>query len=130
MKNARVQVAVRIRPMLESERKRGEKATTKMSPDGNGILVSNGGRKSSSYQFDKVLDPQLDQDEVYETTDISSYLNKVIDGYHATIFAYGQTGSGKTHTMEGYRYNKDSDPILEDGEHVGIVPRAIGELFD
>lgn len=28
-------------------------------------------------------------------------INKVVEGYHATIFAYGQTGSGKSFTMEG-----------------------------
>lgn len=28
-------------------------------------------------------------------------LDRVIEGYHSTIFAYGQTGSGKTHTMQG-----------------------------
>ena len=29
-------------------------------------------------------------------------VNKVVNGFHATVFAYGQTGSGKTFTMEGY----------------------------
>jgi hypothetical protein len=46
-------------------------------------------------------------------------VNKVVDGYHATIFAYGQTGSGKTYTMEGASQN---DP--------GIVQRAISGLYD
>ena len=38
-------------------------------------------------------------------------LQKVIEGYHATVFAYGQTGSGKTFTMEGYDYETDNENI-------------------
>lgn len=26
-------------------------------------------------------------------------VNRVVEGYHSTIFAYGQTGSGKTYTI-------------------------------
>jgi Cdc6-like AAA superfamily ATPase len=32
---------------------------------------------------------------------MTSLINRVVDGYHSTIFAYGQTGSGKTYTIEG-----------------------------
>ena len=39
---------------------------------------------------------------------MSKLINKIIEGYHATIFAYGQTGSGKTYTMEGYEYYNKS----------------------
>ena len=35
-----------------------------------------------------------------------------------TLFAYGQTSSGKTHTMMG------------DGKYKGVIPKAIGEIFD
>ena len=46
-------------------------------------------------------------------------VQRVIEGYHSTIFAYGQTGSGKTYSIEG-----------GDGEEKeGIVPRAIRDLF-
>lgn len=41
------------------------------------------------------------QNDVYEGLGVSRLVNKVVEGYHATIFAYGQTGSGKTFTMEG-----------------------------
>ena len=38
MKNTRVKVAVRMRPLIPSEAKRGEKHSDNISPDGNGIL--------------------------------------------------------------------------------------------
>jgi len=58
-------------------------------------------------------------------------INKVIEGYNATIFAYGQTNSGKTYTMDGYKY------VMKDGkssisfskkEYWGIIPRSIEYL--
>ncbi len=52
-------------------------------------------------------------------------LDRVIEGYHSTIFAYGQTGSGKTHTMQGAE-------VVEDGQKTqlnGLIPKAVGNLF-
>jgi hypothetical protein len=46
-------------------------------------------------------------------------VERVIEGYHSTIFAYGQTGSGKTFTIEGG----------ETAANEGIIPRAIREAF-
>jgi len=42
--------------------------------------------------------------------------------------SYGQTGTGKTFTMEGER---SDDPSLswEDDPLVGIIPRAMSQLF-
>lgn len=64
------------------------------------------GERNSKKQFvfDKVLDSEIQQQELYEELGIASLLSKVVNGFHATIFAYGQTGSGKTYTMEGYEY--------------------------
>ncbi len=52
-------------------------------------------------------------------------LDRVIEGYHSTIFAYGQTGSGKTHTMQGA-------DVVEDGQKTqlnGLIPKAVASLF-
>jgi kinesin family protein 4/21/27 len=43
-------------------------------------------------------------------------VQKVIRGYHSTIFAYGQTGAGKTYTMEGYQYQ-----VTEKGKYVPMI---------
>ena len=46
-------------------------------------------------------------------------VERVVEGYHSTIFAYGQTGSGKTYTIEG-----GDKPETE-----GIVPKSMRDLF-
>lgn len=45
-------------------------------------------------------------------------VNKVVNGYHGTIFAYGQTSSGKTHTMLGTM------------ENPGIIRMAAEQIFE
>ena len=45
--------------------------------------------------------------------------------YNATVLAYGQTGSGKTYSMgTGFEVSATNE------ENVGIVPRAVRQLFD
>lgn len=63
-----------------------------------------GQKQSRVYRFDKVLRQSVTQDEVFQESYIPFMIQKVIDGFHSTVFAYGQTGSGKTYTMEGYKY--------------------------
>lgn len=61
---------------------------------------------------------------MYDGLGISKLINRVVDGYHGTIFAYGQTGSGKTYTMEGtdVRPGGVTSPRSgEEGEGVGIT---------
>lgn len=59
-----------------------------------------------TFKFDKIIDSQYSQEEVFEQLQVRGLISKVMEGFHATIFAYGQTGSGKTFTMEGYRYEE------------------------
>ena len=54
-----------------------------------------------------MLGPETTQEQVFEACNVSSLLDRTIEGYHATVFAYGQTGAGKTYTMEGYDYCLD-----------------------
>ncbi|CAK9109633.1 unnamed protein product [Durusdinium trenchii] len=74
--------------------------------------------------------------EVFQNAGVDSFLDSVLEGYHATVFAYGQTGSGKTHTMEGFVYQAGTQskapqvkPALTAPEKLGIVPRCIEGLF-
>lgn len=62
------------------------------------------------------------------------------------MFAYGQTGSGKTYTMfgqhwddnqsarqntlGGLRFDGDVDRFLQDKAQLGIIPRAIEQVFN
>lgn len=93
------------------------------------------------FKFDKVIDEEYSQKQVFDELHIKSLIGKVIDGYHATIFAYGQTGSGKTYTMEGYDYinsgpksavtgERNVKPVIKNNDNIGISIRAIKEVFD
>eukprot|EP00826_Nyctotherus_ovalis_P040255 TRINITY_DN3946_c0_g2_i2.p2 TRINITY_DN3946_c0_g2~~TRINITY_DN3946_c0_g2_i2.p2 ORF type:complete len:161 (-),score=48.13 TRINITY_DN3946_c0_g2_i2:41-523(-) len=66
---------------------------------------------------------------------IDQLIEKVMDGYHATIFAYGQTGAGKTFTMDGFNYmmnGKQGKVVIDRSERAswGIIPRAISYLYE
>ena len=82
------------------------------------------------YNFDTVFTQEHNQDEVYEGLGISGLINKVVEGYHATIFAYGQTGSGKTFTMEGNEREGDAAADLGSEQMTGITQRGVMELFE
>ena len=72
------------------------------------------------FMFDKVLKPNVTQEQVYGAA-AKSIVKDVLCGYNGTIFAYGQTSSGKTHTMEGVI----GDPGLQ-----GIIPRIVNDIFN
>eukprot|EP00347_Sterkiella_histriomuscorum_P021623 403333334 len=88
-----------------------------------------------TFKFDKIIDSQYSQEEVFDQLQIKPLIGKVIDGFHATIFAYGQTGSGKTYTMEGYKYEdakqneRAGKPIISENLDNGITIRSIREAF-
>lgn len=48
--------------------------------------------------FDKVLDQQASQKEIYVDM-VKPLVTKLLDGFYCTVLAYGQTGTGKTYTM-------------------------------
>lgn len=55
---------------------------------------------SKEYKFTKILAPEMDNDEVFETV-IRPLISRVLDGYNSLVIAYGQTGAGKTYTLLG-----------------------------
>jgi hypothetical protein len=97
------------------------------------------------YHFDEVFSDHTSQADLFLKSGVPSMVQKVLDGYNATVFAYGQTGSGKTFTMEGYNYesvkagpshaevtqvarpkvNLDAEP-----DKLGLVPRTIRFFFE
>ncbi|KAJ9459135.1 Kinesin-like protein unc-104 [Diplonema papillatum] len=125
-----VEVAVRVRPLLEKEQQRGEelclavasssKAVRLEKPPvvvGNTVLPSGG----QSWAFDHIFNPDTTQEDVMETIGTPAVHHAFL-GYHSCILAYGQTGSGKTYTMEG----------PDDGSAVtrGLIPRLCRKLFE
>ncbi|KAM6934559.1 kinesin heavy chain-like [Xenentodon cancila] len=109
-----VKVMCRFRPLSDAERIRGDKFIPKFNGEDTVVVAG------KPYVFDKVLLPNSEQVQVYETC-AKQIVKDVLGGYNGTIFAYGQTSSGKTHTMEGNLH----DPCF-----MGIIPRISRDIFD
>jgi len=145
-----VQVCVRMRPLLGWEQEAAHTSSTLELSTGAKGMVSLRARdgedtsaRTRNFRFDAVLGDSSTQQEAWELANADALVDKVVAGFHATVFAYGQTGSGKTHTMEGYNYNHhngSSAPSAEAGrarvrlkdtppEQLGLVPRSIQRLF-
>ncbi|XP_063961973.1 kinesin-like protein KIF19 [Lytechinus pictus] len=72
--------------------------------------------REKHYVFDRAFDETSTQEEVYSIT-TKGLIQRVTEGYNATVFAYGATGAGKTYTMLG----TDNEP--------GIMAQALNDLF-
>lgn len=82
------------------------------------ILSQNGDNQGKVFTLDQVYGANADQELIYNNI-ARPLLRDFLAGMNVTILAYGLTGSGKTYTMLG-----DIS-----GEHAGIVPRVLQELF-
>ncbi|XP_068600791.1 kinesin family member 4 [Brachionichthys hirsutus] len=115
-----VRVALRCRPMIEKERLEGCQSCLTFVPGEPQVIVGT----EKAFTYDYVFDPTAEQEEVF-TTAVSSLLDGLFKGYHATVLAYGQTGSGKTFSMGGtYTASQEKD------NSVGVIPRVIKRIFE
>lgn len=113
-----VQVALRIRPMVESEIANGYQRaleTVRKTPQ---VFVK--GMTDKSFTFNHVFDSDVTQEDFYNKA-VKNIVQNLFKGYNVTVLAYGQTGSGKTHTM-GTSYDGDQ-------EQMGVIQRAINDIF-
>ena len=103
-----------------------------MLDNANGQSNPGNTNRKKLYNFDQVFGMQQNQDDIYSGLGISNLINKVVEGYHATIFAYGQTGSGKSFTMEGNEreVEKLGDIARQNLEvQDGIIQKSVKDLF-
>lgn len=132
--NIQVYVRCRSRNQREIDEKSSVVIST-MGPQGKEVIFSASSSPLSyqkkTYTFDQVFGAESDQDLVFNTT-AKNYIEEMLHGYNCTIFAYGQTGTGKTYTMSGdlniLGDVNSKDKILL-GEHAGIIPRVLVDLF-
>lgn len=110
-----IKVAVRIRPLVDSEISRGCQTCLDVALNENQIIV----RSDKGFTYNYVFDQHSSQDQVYNVA-VESLVKKLFEGFNVTILAYGQTGSGKTHTM-GTCYAGEGD--------MGVIPRAVEDIF-
>jgi hypothetical protein len=123
MEEENVQVVLRLRPVSEKERRRGEENVWKVFEGVSLVLKKEAEdnlpiRKYTQYQaaynFDRCFSTSTTNEMVYAAT-IKNMVDSAVNGINATVFMYGQTGSGKTFTMLGYDQKK------------GVYNRALAE---
>lgn len=132
--NMRVYVRCRSRNQREIDEKSSVVIST-LGAQGKEIVLSNSPNSLSqhkkTYAFDQVFGAESDQETVFNSI-AKSYIHEMLQGYNCTVFAYGQTGTGKTYTMSGdivIMGDLDSRDKILLGEHAGIIPRVLVDLF-
>jgi kinesin family protein 3/17 len=144
---ANISVLVRVRPPLSQEvpyglctRVEGRRIVFDTSPpagtgDRRQALGEKQRAKTIECEYDKVLDMTGSQEDVWNA--VCPKVEKVLEGYNATVFTYGMTGSGKTFTMLGPKLMsvawEDEGPKLHEVRECskrGIVPRVAELLFE
>ncbi|KAH8261935.1 hypothetical protein KR026_006261 [Drosophila bipectinata] len=113
-----VAVALRVRPLVQSELDRGCRIAVERAADGSPQVTVN---RTESYTYNHVFGIEDTQKELFESC-VEEKLKRLLNGYNLTILAYGQTGSGKTYTM-GTAFNGSLD------DHAGVIPRAVHDIF-
>lgn len=116
-----VKVAVRIRPLVDSEMNRGCQSIVRKTPTQPQIVVDAGTKSKEMFTFNYVFAPEDTQEMIYDNA-VKTMVMKLFAGYNVTILAYGQTGSGKTHTM-GTTFGGEVN------EDMGVIPRAVNDIF-
>ncbi|GBC24961.2 uncharacterized protein OCT59_009462 [Rhizophagus irregularis] len=119
MTSTSVRVALRVRPLNNKETLQNCSECLTTIPDAPQILIGT----DRSFTFDYVFPSNTEQEEVFQEC-ASPLIDKLVEGYNATLLAYGQTGSGKTYSMGTALDDSNIPP-----EHQGIIPRAIRKLF-
>lgn len=113
-----VKVAVRLRPMSDTERKNGYEQVVEIDQNEATVYIKNPQGQKVNFKFDFAFPDDVAQEYVYDTT-AAPIVSGVLEGFNGTIFAYGQTGTGKTFSMDG-----------KEGELRGIMPRSFEHIFD
>ncbi|XP_071690574.1 kinesin-like protein KIN-5D [Rutidosis leptorrhynchoides] len=128
-KGVNVQVILRCRPFSEDDVRATTPSVVTCNEDKQEVIVTQtiGNKQIGKiFSFDKVFGPESKQKDLYDQV-VSPIVKEALEGYNWTIFAYGQTGTGKTYTMEGEGAKTQNGEFHED---VGVIPRAVKELFD
>ncbi|XP_073742445.1 kinesin-like protein KIF19 [Callorhinus ursinus] len=125
-KDQQLMVALRIRPLSDTELEEGATITAHKVGDQMLVLMDPGEdpedtlrahrSREKTFIFDTVFDQHASQEDVYRAT-TQHLVEGVVSGYNATVFAYGPSGAGKTYTMLGM----DAEP--------GIYLQTLTDLF-
>ena len=106
--SSRVEVVVRVRPLLPREDQEEDEICVQTSRGKCVELIKKDITMGSTtlpgtgqvWEFDSVFNERCSQLDIFKRVGTPA-VQHALAGYHTCIFAYGQTGSGKTYTMEG-----------------------------
>ncbi|CAJ1064044.1 kinesin-like protein KIF20A [Xyrichtys novacula] len=125
----RVKVFLRIRPLAEAERDKGEEQgcvavqdeetlLLKAPKESQNMRTAERGITQSmhKFSFSKIFGPETTQQLFYEST-MKQMVKDVLQGQNRLLYTYGVTNSGKTYTIQG------------SGREAGLLPRALATLF-
>ncbi|XP_011173030.1 chromosome-associated kinesin KIF4 isoform X2 [Solenopsis invicta] len=112
-----VRVALRIRPLVESELEKGCQVCLEAIPGEPQVRICN---TDKAFTYNYVFPSYVGQEDFYNTA-VKRLVDNIFQGYNVTILAYGQTGSGKTHSM-GTSYTGVGEK--------GVIPRVIYDIFE
>ncbi|XP_022046255.2 kinesin-like protein KIF20A [Acanthochromis polyacanthus] len=125
----RVKVFLRIRPLTDIERDRGEEQgcvavqdeetlLLKAPKESQNMRAAERGIAQSihKFSFSKIFGAETTQHQFYENT-MKKMVKDVLQGENRLLYTYGVTNSGKTYTVQGT------------GREAGLLPRALASLF-
>ncbi|XP_067350658.1 kinesin-like protein KIF20A isoform X1 [Channa argus] len=125
----RVKVYLRIRPLSEVERERGEEQgcvavqdvetlLLKAPKESQNMKTAERGITQSihKFRFSKIFGPETTQQQFFECT-MKNMVKDVLGGQNRLLYTYGVTNSGKTYTIQG------------SGREAGLLPRVLASLF-
>lgn len=130
-----IRVICRIRPdtsevPIDYETENGEyhdhPATLRVREEVKKVWGEKRSELSDPYEFERIFLPNETNSDVF--SEISDFVQSVVDGKKACIFCYGQSGTGKTYTMS----NLDEIEARQEGMHYendGIIPRVKTMIF-
>lgn len=144
----RVQVVLRVRPVLQSEDKEGSQVL--WADTGSNTLHLRTAKQSAACVGDAVFDGSASQETVWQS--VAPAIATVCSGRNATLLAYGVTSAGKTFSLFGPGTDNGRAILLAAAAvgssvpeeraalpaeaaaaaklSMGIVPRAVLSLFD
>ncbi|XP_045546048.1 kinesin-like protein KIF20A isoform X1 [Salmo salar] len=125
----KVKVFLRIRPLTEGEKERGEDQGSvcvqneeslmlKAPKDSQNMKSAERGVAQSmhKFSFSQIFGPETKQQDFFEST-MKEMVRDVLRGESRLLYTYGVTNSGKTYTIQGV------------GREAGLLPRALVSLF-
>jgi hypothetical protein len=82
----RIKVGIRVRPLVSCEKNSPQDVALWCDKANHKIVVGADSRSRSSFAFDWCYPPNEELPEIYENM-CQPLINKVFEGYHATLFA-------------------------------------------